>query len=99
MVRGADIKSWTILRPAFFMQNFLPARVQTLFCRPSGKTVAVKYLTEPEAMDLKVWGPHTKDSQLWQRDVEYAIDLDALKQYPVRLTPLSEVLECETLGF
>ncbi|KAI9150606.1 NAD(P)H azoreductase [Paramyrothecium foliicola] len=162
LVRNTGFEAWTILQPAYFMQNFgkpncdmlFPAlasqkilvtawkpdtRVDLIhvediarftvnaFDSPSvyhGNTIALaaesltteeivrtlsnsslgpvqaKYLTDEEARKLVAQNDLTgaiTSSQIWQRDIGYAVDLEGLKKYDGRFITFAETVERQEL--
>ncbi|TGO60411.1 hypothetical protein BOTNAR_0146g00240 [Botryotinia narcissicola] len=151
-VRTLGFSYWTILRPAFFMQNFcypnydhmFPGLSETHTLRiaflqstrldlisvgdvarfatkaiqspnrfskktltlaadklsaveiaaqlgaVSGKEIIVEYLPNQVARTLRKQGNGVVGAQIWQRDVDYYVDIDALSEYGVSLTPITE---------
>lgn len=63
------------------------------------KEVKVVYLTEDDAQRLKAEGRVVMDAQIWQRDVGYNVDLEAVKSYGITLTSFSGMLRREGLGW
>ncbi|KAF4459468.1 NAD(P)-binding [Fusarium albosuccineum] len=161
LVRTARFKYWTILRPAFFIQNFcrplcdflLPAltrehklqlayrpdtrlhlvhtgdigvfaanafdspldytgrsiplaseslrgtEMAALLSRITGVEINVEFLDDEQAAALKEQGVGViMDSQIWQREIGYNVDIEALQEYGVSLRHLAD-LHREELGW
>ncbi|KAF7883591.1 uncharacterized protein EAF02_005511 [Botrytis sinoallii] len=65
----------------------------------SGKEITVEYLPNLVARALRKQGNGVVGAQIWQRDVRYNVDIDALSEYGVSLTPMTEALSKESLNW
>ncbi|KAH7377300.1 NmrA family protein [Pyrenochaeta sp. MPI-SDFR-AT-0127] len=65
----------------------------------SGHKVKVEYISDDQVKLAKEQGNIVLDSYLWHRDVGYNVDIEALKQYKLPLTPMSKDLNKDNLGW
>jgi uncharacterized protein YbjT (DUF2867 family) len=161
MVRSSSIPTWTILRPAAFLQMFCYPEVEFLYpgladkhvlrlpfhpdtrldlidvpdiakfvtaafdlpSMYSGKEIslaaekltaaemaeqlgaitshkiAVELLDDAQARKFAAQGDIVINAQIWQRDIGYGVDIEALRQYGIPLTPLSQALDKALVGW
>ncbi|KAF2852123.1 NAD(P)-binding protein [Plenodomus tracheiphilus IPT5] len=65
----------------------------------SGENIKVVHMGKEDEQALREQGWLPLDAQIWQRDVGYGVDIEALKQYGVPLTPLTKALDKAALGW
>jgi uncharacterized protein YbjT (DUF2867 family) len=63
----------------------------------TGHMIAVELLDEAQAREAAAQGNMVMESQIWWRDVGYEVDIEALQQFGIPLTPLTQALDKASL--
>lgn len=63
----------------------------------TGHSIAVELLEEAQAREAAAQGNMIMESQIWWRDVGYEVDINALQQFGIPLTPLTQALDKASL--
>ncbi|KAI8933243.1 hypothetical protein NX059_009874 [Plenodomus lindquistii] len=80
-------------------ESVTPQQLADILSGISGHEVKVHYMSEEEAEKKIAEGNTLPLAMAWHRDVGYGVDVEAVKQWGVPLTPLSKALDKETLGW
>lgn len=76
------------------VEALTPQEIAQSLSKASGTQVNTEYYSSEEATSLASRNLLIA-AQLWTNDVGYKVDLEALKEYPIRLTTFAEYLERE----
>lgn len=63
----------------------------------TGHRIAVELLDDAQAREAAAQGNIVMESQIWWRDVGYGVDIKALQQFGIPLTPLTQALDKASL--
>jgi uncharacterized protein YbjT (DUF2867 family) len=69
-----------------------PEEISRSLSKASGTHVHTEFHSSDEAISLAFRNPLIA-SQVWANEVGHIVDLEALKEYPIRLTTFGEYLE------
>jgi uncharacterized protein YbjT (DUF2867 family) len=84
---------------ALASEKMTAAQIAKSLSMISGHEVTINYVNDDEAHELQKQGHLMMLSHIWNREVGYNVDIESLKQYNVTLTPLSEAITKEMLGW
>jgi len=59
----------------------------------ANRKIAVELLDDAHARRSAAQGDIVIDAQIWQRDIGYRVNIEALRQYRIPLTPLAQALD------
>jgi uncharacterized protein YbjT (DUF2867 family) len=80
-------------------EKLTAAQVAEQLSLMSGERITVEYIGDESAKELEALGHRSISAQVWQRDVGYGVDIGALEQYGIPLTPLVKALDKATLDW
>jgi uncharacterized protein YbjT (DUF2867 family) len=63
----------------------------------TGHRITVELLDEAQAREAAAQGNMIMDAHIWWRDVGYEVDIEAVKQFGIPLTPLTQALDKASL--
>lgn len=110
LIDVADIAKFAakcIESPGTFTGKTIPLAAEALstaemaqcLSEATGKQISAVYLSHEEALEYKAKGYYAMDAQIWQRQVGYGVDLDAVKQYGIAMNSFLKMLKTDGTGW
>jgi uncharacterized protein YbjT (DUF2867 family) len=110
LIDVADIAKFaaeSIESPGTFAGKTIPLAAEALsaaemaqcLSEATGKHISAVYVSNEEAVEYKSKGYYAMDAQIWQRQVGYGVDLDAVKQHGIAMNSFLQMLKTDGTGW